>query len=189
MKIVALVITLLFVISGCGNQDQGKGRSQKSKWIAVDLPDASAMGFSVYTNASDMQRSGAKTTLWQLVDYSTPQVLGGDNLGEKTAYLSVKNEIKYDCQNKEHATIYSIYFAKNMGEGRIIYLDSSDGTELLALDRFGSMRSFEYFKTKVFDLNGKGYLSRTFPNSERFTAVSTTPNSFGEMRWRDACGK
>lgn len=189
MKIVTLVITLLFVISGCGNQDQGKSQSQKSKWIAVDLPDASAMGFSVYTNASDMQRSGTKTTLWQLVDYSTPQVAGGDSLGEKTAYLSVKNEIQYDCKNKEVATIYSIYFAKNMGGGRIIYLESSDGTELLALDRFGSMRSFENSKTNVFDLKDKGYLSRTIPNSARFTAVSTTPNSFGEMMWRDACGK
>lgn len=78
-------------------------------WVALDKPSQPAGRETIYYDLEQMQRTGARVTLWQLTD------LQWNNI---TRFLSLKTQKEFDCERPLVRVLQVIEFSRQMGTGR-----------------------------------------------------------------------
>jgi hypothetical protein len=71
-------------------------------------------GFDIYSDRVTMRRSGDLVKLWEMFDYKTPQVIGGQRV------LSVQNHYEYDCKAARRRMLTAVGFAGHMGKTVVV---------------------------------------------------------------------
>ena len=89
-----------------------------AEWVAVYVIDQS--GVTIYVDSDTIRRKGDRVTMWELIDFKTPQSLAG------ISFLSLKKQSQYDCVEEQARRLTVTDFSGNMGNGEVVYIDSSE---------------------------------------------------------------
>ena len=90
-----------------------------AKWVDLGTVDAFG-GTEVYYDPITMQRSGSTVRMWEMWDFKTMQVIGGQRV------LSTSSRYEYDCKSARRRMLSTAGFPGHGGKG--VAIDS--GTEL-----------------------------------------------------------
>ena len=61
-----------------------------------------------------MRRSGDLVKLWEMFDFKTPQVIGGQRV------LSVQSHYEYDCKSARRRMLSTVGFSGHMGKTVVV---------------------------------------------------------------------
>lgn len=86
------------------------GAPAYGEWTIV----SESTGMHAYLDMGTAHRQGNLVTMWQLLDYPTPQNVGG------RTYLSSKVQKEYDCVEQRFRILALTYFSDHMGGGTAI---------------------------------------------------------------------
>jgi hypothetical protein len=106
-----MIALVLLVLSGNAMAD----------WVKVG---GSADGTVSYANPSTIRKNGNMAKIWSLLDYTKARTLSN------MKYLSMKSLGEYDCKGEQMRMLAFSWFSENMGEGDVVYTDSSAGNWL-----------------------------------------------------------
>ena len=84
-----------------------------AEWMVATGNDQT--GITLYLDPDTLYRKGDLVKVWQLMDYKTPQNVGGDS------YLSTKLQRQFDCVEPRTRILTITNFSANMGRGDVIH--------------------------------------------------------------------
>ena len=93
-------------------------KNSMSEWVVANQNG----GITIYADTATVRRAGSMAQMWDLTDFRTGQVLGGDKRS-----LSFKKEQEYDCNKQQARILYISWHSQNMGAGEIIGSDRNPG--------------------------------------------------------------
>jgi hypothetical protein len=111
-----LLLTLMLAL--VSTSAMAKTRA-KHEWtsIGTGIGTGSEQEVTYYLDFQSFNKQGQNVTVWELMNFETPQVLNA----AKGKYLSSKLQIEFDC-NKMQSRILSFYmYAGMMGSEDIVY--------------------------------------------------------------------
>jgi surface-adhesin protein E len=103
-----VLITLLLLSSG----------PAYAEWVAVDKNDD---GRTVYVDPATIRRNGDLVKMWTLLDYTTVQTV------VQGLFLSMRQELQFNCAEKRQQLLASTMFSGNMERGYAVYSDLDEG--------------------------------------------------------------
>ena len=68
----------------------------------------------IYSDSVTMRRSGDLVKLWEMFDFKTPQVIGGQRV------LSVQSHYEYDCKSARRKMLSTVGFSGHMGKTVVV---------------------------------------------------------------------
>lgn len=98
----AILIMLLAVVSN----------SAVAEWTKVGEHN----GIATYVDMTTIQKKGNIVKMWNMYDY---KVLQDKYTGD--AFLSIKAQSEYDCEEVLSRSLAGAYFSENMGDGKMNY--------------------------------------------------------------------
>jgi hypothetical protein len=91
--------------------------SVKEGWVVISsLSDGVTTS---YANSDSVITNGNKVTMWDMLDFNTPQLSGGAKV------YSAKKHQEYDCIESKIRIIGFAMFSGNMGRGNVVSSTSS----------------------------------------------------------------
>ena len=112
-----LLLTLMLAL--VSTSAMARGAKVKHEWtsIGTGIGTGSEQEVTYYLDFQSFQKQGQNVTVWELMNFETPQELNA----AKGKYLSSKLQIEFDC-NKRQSRILSFYmYAGMMGSQDIVY--------------------------------------------------------------------
>ena len=87
------------------------GSVQAAEWSKV----GGTHKFDRYVDMTTIGTSGQKATLWTLRDFHVERAI------PRGAYRSIRIKRQYDCLGQKGRPLHVRYYARPMGEGRVLY--------------------------------------------------------------------
>ena len=78
-------------------------------------------GLNIYFDRVTMRRSGDLVKVWEMLDFKTPQVIGG------TRVLSVQSHFEYDCKVARRRMLATAGFSGHMGKTLVVDTGNNPG--------------------------------------------------------------
>lgn len=107
----AITIILLAALSGTATAD----------WVSVAMHDDPG-SFIVYADPATIRRSGNLVKIWEIRNYTAPEVM---TTGER--YLSSKYQVEYDCIEGRQRSLFQALYSGAMGTGDSVWMRSDPG--------------------------------------------------------------
>ena len=104
--------------------------SVMAEWVKIGKSDNG--NGTAYFDTLITKTNGSKVRMWTLFDFMIAKTTGG-----KT-YLSMRQQIEFDCKNRKRRFMtYSLY-SGNLGNGDIVFEDSTIGSwDVVSSDSIG----------------------------------------------------
>jgi len=93
--------------------------SAAAEWTLV--ANNGEQGVEIFVNKESIKKDGNLVTIWTLIDYESPQSVGGKN------QLSTKSLDEYDCQNEQYRTLNLYWYSGHKEKGKIVYSELVPG--------------------------------------------------------------
>ena len=93
-------------------------KNSMSEWVVANQNG----GVTIYADTATIRRAGSMAHMWDLTDFRSGPVLGGDKRS-----LSFKKEQEYDCNKQQARILYISWHSQNMGAGEILGSDRNPG--------------------------------------------------------------
>jgi hypothetical protein len=90
-----------------------------AKWTQVG--DDVGQDEKIFVNKKSIRKDGPLVTIWALIDYESPQSIGGKD------QLSTRSLDEYDCQKKQYRTLNLYWYSGHKGKGKIVYSELLPG--------------------------------------------------------------
>ncbi|MEP6610089.1 MAG: surface-adhesin E family protein [Burkholderiaceae bacterium] len=94
-------------------QSNATAATAAAKWVELGSLPAYG-GTDIYSDPVTLRRSGDMVTMWEMWDFKTPQVIGGQRVS------SVKNQYEYDCKRARRRMLATAGFPAHMGKGPVV---------------------------------------------------------------------
>jgi len=88
--------------------------SAVADWIPVAIHDEPG-SFTVYADPATIRRSGHLVTIWELNNYTVPQVIATG-----ASFLSGEAQAEYDCIEQRANILFQAQFSQAMGAGNLV---------------------------------------------------------------------
>jgi hypothetical protein len=88
--------------------------SAVAEWISVAIADEPP-SFIVYANRATIRRSGNLVKIWEIENYTAPQVITTG-----VSFLSSKAQAEYDCTEERLRYLFQAQFSEAMGTGNVV---------------------------------------------------------------------
>ena len=96
-----------------GAQAQANAATEAAQWEQAGSHTAYG-GMDIYSDRVTMRRSGDLVKLWEMWDFKTPQVIGGQRV------LSVQSHFEYDCKGARRRMLSTVGFSGHMGKTVVV---------------------------------------------------------------------
>jgi hypothetical protein len=96
-----------------GAQAQANAATAAAQWEQAGSHTAYG-GMDIYSDRVTMRRSGDLVKLWEMFDFKTPQVIGGQRV------LSVQSHFEYDCKGARRRMLSTVGFSGHMGKTVVV---------------------------------------------------------------------
>jgi hypothetical protein len=96
-----------------GAQTNANAATAAAKWEQVGSHTAYG-GMDIYSDSVTMRRSGDLVKLWEMFNFKTPQVIGGQRV------LSVQSHYEYDCKGARRRMLSTVGFSGSMGKTVVV---------------------------------------------------------------------
>ena len=91
------------------------GVAAPQEWTAVGTGHDQEVAY--YLDFQSMRKRGQNVTVWELLDFDAPQMVGES----KEQYLSSKLRIEFDCDLRQSRILSLYLYAGSMGSKRVVY--------------------------------------------------------------------
>jgi hypothetical protein len=92
------------------------GEPVHAEWVLI--PGTSAKEFTTYVDSDTIRRRGDLVKVWTLKDLKTVTTTAG------ISYLSIKDQIEFDCAEERFGLLAGVMFSGSMGAGTVVCHDS-----------------------------------------------------------------
>lgn len=112
-----ITLTVVVLMLGCDQKKEQVGPAD-AKWVEVGENRT-----TLYVDPYNIYRKGDRVKMWHLKNHKTTQTseVTGD------FYLSSLSQREYDCVEERIRVLSFTLFSDNMGSGKVVYFDSSEG--------------------------------------------------------------
>jgi len=100
-----------------GTQVDATAATAAAEWVPASGYQEPAV--AVYAARSTIRRSGNLVKMWDMYDFKTARVYEGKQ------YLSLKNQMDYDCKGARGRLLSTTAFAGHMGKGNVVISDTN----------------------------------------------------------------
>lgn len=127
-KYLFIVLSVSTIFLAIGASGEFKPLEKKNFWVPLGANGDTA---NLYIELDSIKRYGGKSKNYASVWFMAGHI---PMIEPKKEYSpsSLKQHFLIDCNNYRVRTLYSIYYAENMGEGNVIYSDSYDDEWVIA---------------------------------------------------------
>jgi hypothetical protein len=85
-----------------------------AEWILIT--DGVGEEQKFYGESTSRQWTGTTVKIWMMMDLKKP-----DKIDAKRSFLSTKEQIQFNCQEKTQQILFSAFYSQRMGQGETIY--------------------------------------------------------------------
>jgi hypothetical protein len=103
-----------------GTQVDATAATAGAEWVPASGYQEPAV--AVYAARSTIHRSGNSVQMWDMYDFKTARVFQGRQ------YLSLKNQMDYDCKGARGRLLSTTAFSGHMGKGNVVISDANAST-------------------------------------------------------------
>ena len=100
-------------------------------WVKLIATDK----FTVYAEASTIQKAKTTATMWYVIDYKAPQHFTMN--GIDAHFLSTKGRDEFDCKGGRQRQLVIAGYSREMGRGHVVLTDSTQ-SEWIRVSKTGA---------------------------------------------------